>query len=292
MAIVITGSTGLVGRHVAEEVARRHAGPIRLVVRDPARAPAIPGAEIVVADWDDRQALASALREGDRVFMVSLPQPPEVRIALQGSFVEAASAAQVDRIVYLSFINPAPDAVFHHARSHYIAEHKLRSSGVPWVAIRNAMYSDDIPEWFDADGVTRVPVGTSRISWSYRAELAEAIAVALLSDGHENRIYNVTGSEAVTMDQVAAIASEVAGVPYRYEPGSRELWVSRYHEQHLNQDQITWRLSEFDAQEAGELELVTDDYRLLTGKEPRSIREILELHRAALPIRATSGVER
>ena len=68
----------------------------------------------------------------------------------------------------------------------------LGQSGLSYTSIRNSMYADDIAGWFDAEGVAREPVGEGRISFSYRPELAEAIAVTLTEAGHERRIYDVT----------------------------------------------------------------------------------------------------
>ena len=73
---VVTGSTGHVGRLVAGELSSRGLRQ-RLLVRDPARAPDIAGAEVAVADYGDPESLAEALEPGDRVFMVSLLEGPD-----------------------------------------------------------------------------------------------------------------------------------------------------------------------------------------------------------------------
>ena len=90
--IVVTGATGGVGGLLARELAE-HGVPQRLLVRDAARAPSLDGAEIAVADYGDPVSLAGALGEGDRVFMVSLHEPPERRVPLHRSFVEAATVS-------------------------------------------------------------------------------------------------------------------------------------------------------------------------------------------------------
>src|SRR5947209_4679685 len=108
--IVVTGSTGHVGRLVAGEVAAR-GHPQRLLVRDPTRAPDIDGAEVVAADYGDPGSLRAGLREGDRVFMVSLHEGPEQRVPHHRSFVEACAATRVAHVVYLSFVAAGPDAV-------------------------------------------------------------------------------------------------------------------------------------------------------------------------------------
>jgi uncharacterized protein YbjT (DUF2867 family) len=283
--IVVTGSTGHMGRLVAEELARR-AEPMRLVVRDPRRAPRIPGAEVVTGDYGDGASIAAALDEGDRVFMVSLHKGPEERVPFHRAFVDVATERNVGQIVYLSFLNAGPDAVFLHARSHGATEEMLRDSGVPWTSIRNGMYADHIPGWFDPDGVAREPGGEGRMSFSYRPELATAIATVLTEPGHEARIYDITTPESVTMGELAQIAAEVTGDPYRWEPLDDEGWDARWRS--LGRD--GWELeaghTSYQALRAGELDVVTDDYERLTGLKPATIAEILERHADELPLSA------
>jgi uncharacterized protein YbjT (DUF2867 family) len=157
VVLVITGCTGRLGPLVAEEIARRDL-PMRLLVRAAARAPIVPGAEVVVADYGEPEWLARALREGDRVFMVSVHEGPARRVPLHRSFVEAAARARVAHVVYLSFVNAGPRAIFLHARSHSETEAML-------------------------ERVNRVPGGEGRMSFTYRPELAAAIAVVLTEPG-------------------------------------------------------------------------------------------------------------
>jgi NAD(P)H dehydrogenase (quinone) len=282
--IAVTGATGHVGRLLAEELARR-GEPMRLLVRDPARAPQLPGAEVVHADYGDPASVAAALGDGDRVFMVSLHEGPERRVPLHRSFVEAATAAGVAQIVYLSFLNAGPDAIFIHARSHGATEAMLRESGVAWTSIRNGMYADHIAGWFDPDGVAREPVGGARISFSYRPELAEAIAIVLTEPGHEEKVYDVTTPEAVTLGELAEIATEVTGAEYRYEPAPLEDWVARWKALGRDGWELDSGLTSFQAHVAGELDVVSDDFRRLTGRDPLTIRELIARQVEEMPVR-------
>jgi uncharacterized protein YbjT (DUF2867 family) len=281
--IVVTGCTGNVGRLTAQELARR-GHELRLLARDPARAPSLPGAEVVAADYEDPASLASALREGDRVFMVSLHEGPERRVPLHRSFVDAASRQGVAHVVYLSFVTAGPEATFLHARSHGATEELLARSGLSYTSIRNGMYADDIAGWFDAEGVAREPVGDGRISFSYRPELAEAIAVTLTESGHDRKTYDITTRDSVTLDELAGIASAVTGRAYRYEPGDRAEWEARWRARGKPEWSIEAGLTSFDAQLAGELDVVSDDFRRLTGREPLSVAEIVARHADELPL--------
>jgi uncharacterized protein YbjT (DUF2867 family) len=74
--IAVTGATGRLGGRVARRLAAAGV-PQRLVVRDPARAPRLDGAEVVTADYGDRESVHEALAEAAVVFMVSVTESPD-----------------------------------------------------------------------------------------------------------------------------------------------------------------------------------------------------------------------
>ena len=282
--IVVTGSTGHVGRLVVEELAERGA-MVRLVVRVAARAPELPGAEVVVADYGRPDELAAALNEGDHVFMVSVHEGPERRVPLHRSFIETAARRGVAQLVYLSFVNARPEAAFLHARSHGLTEAMLVESGVAYTSIRNAMYADHIHGWFDDDGVLREAGEDARMSFSYRPELAKAIAVTLTEPGHERQIYDITTPDSVSLLELAQIASEVTGKRYRYEPASDDEWDARWRDLGRSGWELEAGHTSYQALRAGELDVVSDDYRRLTGLAPLPIAEIVARHADELPLR-------
>jgi len=281
--IVVTGSTGHVGRLVAEELSAR-GEPVRLAVRDPSRAPELPGAEVVVADYGQPETLAAALGEGDRVFMVSLHEGPERRVPLHRSFIEVAARRGVAQVVYLSFLNAGADARFLHARSHGATEEALAASGVPFTSIRNGMYADDMPGWFDPDGVLRETGGDGRLSFSYRPELAKAIAVTLTEPGHEGRIYDVVTPPPTSLAELAELASGITGKAYRYEPAGEDEWDTRWRALGRSGWQLESGHSSYDALRAGELAVASDDYRRLTGSEPLTVADVLARLAGELPL--------
>jgi NAD(P)H dehydrogenase (quinone) len=257
--IVVTGSTGRVGGLVARRL-ESGGHPMRLLVRDPRRAPQIQGAQVQAAEYGDSEALAKGLRKGDRVFMVSLWIGGDTRLDLHRSFIAAAARADVAQLVYLSFVNAGPKAIFSHAREHGATEEMLRSSGVPWTSVRNSMYADDIPWWFDPDGVAREPGDEARMSFSYRPELADVIAAALTGSGHEGRIYNITTPESVSLRELAQIASKVTGESYDYAPISDDQWIERWKEQGRPEWALEAGLTSYQALRAGELDVVSHYY--------------------------------
>jgi NAD(P)H dehydrogenase (quinone) len=88
-AIAVTGATGRLGSRVARRLADRGLDQ-RLIVRDPARATALPGATIAVASFDDANAARTALEGVRLAFMVSASETPD-RVAQHVAFVDAAA---------------------------------------------------------------------------------------------------------------------------------------------------------------------------------------------------------
>jgi NAD(P)H dehydrogenase (quinone) len=289
--IVVTGASGRVGGQIAAELARRGV-PFRAVTRTIGHAPDLGGAEIALAGYDQPDTLVDALAPGDRVFMVSMHEPPERRLPLHRAFLDVAIERGVARIVYLSFLGADPNAAFLHARSHGATEAMLAESGIPYAAVRNGMYADEIATWFDADGGITGPGGDGKVSLTLRAELAEAIAELLVDPAHDARtVVTITGPEALTLAELAAAASEVTGDNYRYEPLDREEWLAYRRGLGRPAWSIEAGISYYDGVAAGEAGIVGDGYRELTGKEPLTIREIVELHRDEMPLTRSVGHE-
>lgn len=272
------------GGLVAAELARRGI-QLRAVTRNVERLPDLGGVEVALAGYDEPDTLMDALEPGDRVFMVSMHEPPERRIALHRGFIDVAARRRVARVVYLSFVGAGPDASFVHARSHGATEAMLAESGLPFTAVRNGMYADEIASWFDSEGRITGPGGDGRVSLSFRPELAEAIVSLLVDEAHDDRhVVTITGPESFSLAELAATASEVTGDAYRYEPLDREEWIAYRRSVGRPEWSIEAGISYYDGVRNGEADVVTDDYRTLTGKEPLSIREIIALHRDEMPL--------
>ena len=115
--------------------------------------------------------------------------------------------------------------------------------------------------------------------------VAEAIAELLVEPAHdEGSVVTITGPEAVTLSELAVVASDVTGDDYLYEPADREEWLAYRRGLGRPAWSIEAGISYYDSVARGEAGIVGDDYRRLTGKEPLTIRELVELHRDQMPL--------
>ncbi|MFP3949462.1 MAG: hypothetical protein ACLFWG_12115 [Longimicrobiales bacterium] len=89
-----------------------------------------------------------------------------------------------------------------------------------------------------------------------RADCAAAAAAALTTDGHEDRIYEITGGELVGGREVAETAQAITGVPIEIVEAGPD-------------DQSA--VADLDSGTT-----LTKDFERLTGRPPTSLRELLE----------------
>jgi uncharacterized protein YbjT (DUF2867 family) len=168
----------------------------------------------------------------------------------------------------------------------------LAESGLPFAAVRNGMYADEIASWFDGEGRITGPGGDGRISLTYRPELAEAIVALLTDEAHDaQQVVSITGPESFSLAELAATASDVTGDAYRYDPLDRESWIEYRRSVGRPEWSIEAGISYYDGVRAGEAAVVTDDYGALTGKKPLTIAEVIGLRRDEMPLanRAATG---
>jgi NAD(P)H dehydrogenase (quinone) len=250
----VTGATGELGSRVAARLSRRGCSQ-RLIVRDPARAPRLPGAEIVqVSSYGDAGGMLRALAGIRILFLVSardrfgvahisakngVPTPVYDRLREQRTAVDAAVAAGVKHILYLSILNAAPDATFILAHDHFHTEEYIRAKGISFTFLRANLYMDNVPQCVSAEDVIRAPAGEGRAAWVARDDIANVAVAVLTGTGHEGRTYDVTGPEALTMPETAERLSAAIG---------RKITYQAQTPQEARSTRSTSRLAQFEAE--------------------------------------------
>jgi NAD(P)H dehydrogenase (quinone) len=276
VAFAVSGASGAVGGRVAVRLASLAHGQ-RLIVRDRNRAPDLPGAETVQASYDDPQALRRALAGVKTFFMVSAGEAAD-RVRQHITAVDAAVAAGVERIVYLSFINAAPESTFTFARDHWHTEEHVRAVGLRHTFLRDNMYMDFLPVLAGTDGVIRGPAGDGRVAAVARDDIADVAVAVLLGDGHDGRTYDVTGPEAITLHQVAEELYQVTGRSITYHAETlEEAYESRASYGAPSFEVEGW-VTSYAAIATGEMDVVSDTVSKLTGHAPMTLADFLRRH--------------
>ncbi|MGK5113454.1 MULTISPECIES: NmrA family NAD(P)-binding protein [unclassified Geodermatophilus] len=282
--IAVSGATGALGGRVARRLAGRDDVALRLVVRDPARAPRLPGVSVAAAPdgYADGPGFAAALAGVHTLYLVSAAEA-EDRVQQHLTAVRAAADAGVQRIVYTSFLGAAPDAVFTLARQHAVTEDAISATGVRATFLRHAMYADFVPFFATLEegrAVIAAPAGDGRAAFVSRDDCADVAAAALLDDSAalDGQTLEVTGPEALSLDDAAAVLTQVCGLPAVYRRQTvEEAWATRRPSGHPDWEIEGW-VTSYLAIAAGELAAVTDVVPALTGRPARTVAEHLRAH--------------
>jgi uncharacterized protein YbjT (DUF2867 family) len=273
-AVAVTGATGRLGGRIARRLAELSV-PQLMLVRDPSRAPQLPSATAHQAGFTDRAAIAEGLKGIQTVLMVSASETPD-RLSQHKAFVDAVAESDAQHVVYISFVNAAPDATFTLARDHWATEEHLRGSGLAYTFLRDNFYADFMPALIGTDDVIRGPAGQGRVAAVAQDDIAEAAAHVLANPAaHAHRTYDLTGPHALTLDDVAAELTAATGRSITYHPET----VDEAYDSRRPSGEPQWQLdawvSTYTAIAAGELEHVSSDVPTLIGRPATALSDLL-----------------
>ncbi|MFG1810874.1 NAD(P)H-binding protein [Streptomyces sp. NPDC049040] len=215
--ILVTGATGNIGRELVGQLDAAGVA-CRVLVRDPARAAALPlSAERVTGDLTAPATLAPAFAGIERLFLLT----PGITTATTAHAVAAARAAGVRHIVHLSSTNVLGDPMPAMGRWHHERERIVLGSGIPATVLRPGGFMTNALDWLPTirdGGYVLDPVGPGRIAPIDPADIAAVAALVLTAEGHAGEHYALTGAEALTVAEQVAIIAAAAGRPITVRP--------------------------------------------------------------------------
>ena len=214
MSYLITGATGPVGRSIVTQL-RTIGQDVRIVTRDVRKAPV--GVEAVQGDFTKGDLPARAFEGVNRVFL----------FPAQGSvdaFLKQAKTAQVEQIVVLSslaaLMEYERDKTSISALHHLAIEHAVIASGIPYTFLRPGNFANNLLFWAHSiqtgDTVFGPYANSVQVS-IHEADIAEAAVVSLTQDGHQGKIYPLTGPEALTRIEQLDCIGTVIGKKLRFQ---------------------------------------------------------------------------
>ena len=272
--ILVTGATGKVGQEVVRQLATAGA-PARALVRDATRASAIriPGVEIAVGDLARPETLPAVFAGVDRIFLLTPAAPDQVE--LQSNALEAGRRSGARRIVKVS-VAGGPDAGTQIGRWHWATEKQIEASGLGFTFLRPTLYMQQMLSYapsIAATGSFSAPMGAGEIAVVDTRDVAAVAVAALTEDGHDRRIYDLTGPEALSYDRMADAISDAIGkkVAYAHVPPeyTRRQMLADGFPRWLVDDMLVLAASFRDGYGAN----VTSTVAEVTKHAPRSFRQ-------------------
>lgn len=264
--VAVTGVTGALGSRVAARLAETGV-PQLLVGRSPDRMPELPDAQRRgPAAYDDADAMRAALDGASTLVLVSGHRTGR-RLEEHATAVEAAIEAGVHRVLYVSLVGASPTSTYLNARDQWLTEQYLAGAGVRHTVLRAGIYASTPAALADADFVVSGPGDDGRAAFVTHDDIAAVIAAVARDDSaeHDGATLAITGPEALTLDDAVTRIAAATGRPYRYEPETVEQAFARRWRLGMSGEQIETWISWYQAIAKGEVDMVTDVVRRLTG---------------------------
>lgn len=210
--ILLIGATGQTGSEIAREL-NASGVKARALVRNLQKAETLRnlGFELAPGDAEDSDSLDRAL-EGVQTLIVSTSPDPRLP-EIQEKIFDAARRAGVRRVIKISAAGADPNASFRFARIHGQSDEDLMNSGVPFTILRPHFFMQNFLAFAQQirQGRLVMPLGEGRIAAIDTADIAAVAVLVSSAPGHENRIYELSGPEALPGREFAAKFSQVLG---------------------------------------------------------------------------------
>jgi len=223
--ILVLGATGRIGGELVRLLSQE-AIQVRVLIRNEKKRAELEdlGCEVFIGDAKDEEAVLTALKEVDKLFLL-YPDRPHL-FEVEKSLIDAAVQMNVQHIVKLSAYVAGLTPPISFGVLHAKAEAYLQQSGVAWTILRPYAFMQNVLFTADAvvkGGVLPGPFKNGKISFIDSRDVAVVAKNTLLEVGHEGQIYELTGPEPITYHDMTAKLSELLGRRIRYV--SLPIWV-------------------------------------------------------------------
>jgi NAD(P)H dehydrogenase (quinone) len=278
--LVVTGASGKLGKLVIQELLARGISNIIATTRTPDGLAEIAakGVDVRTADFNNPTTLADAFEGGTRMLLISTLDVGS-RVPQHGAAIVAAKAAGVQHVIYTSWPDPQL-SIAAVSPDHAGTEELILKSGLKYTFLGNYSYSEllmfSLPKALEG-GTLYGAAGTGRAAYVTRQDCAYAAAGVLEHAAlHENKRYRISGPQAYSHTELAALVSEITGKKLTYVDLPPEEFKKALVGAGMPEGFAQMFLGFELAIKGGELEPVTQAVEELSGHNPLSLRSYLE----------------
>lgn len=281
---MVTGATGAFGMAVLEALisAGIRKDSLYAMARDMANTAPLKalGVNIVYGDYEDFNSMLGAFAGIDKLLFVSGSKSAN-RSGQQRQVVKAAKRARVKHIVYTSQMHKtdrSDSPIKFVVNSHLDTENAIKRSGMRYTILRNGLYLDLLPSFLGNKVVTEgifLPAGNGRIAFALRAEMAEAAANILASDGHRNKTYDLCGN-GINFSEIALLLTQVSGHDIAYRSAVSDRYIDVTAAMGIPRKTVLMMAGFCLAADQGELDGESSQLELLLGRIPTDVPTFLQ----------------
>jgi uncharacterized protein YbjT (DUF2867 family) len=273
--ILVTGATGTNGTEILKRLATGDM-QVRAMVRNRERAStiALPHVEVVEGDFDRPETLLAALAGVERAFL--LTNSSERAESQQIAFIDAARQSGIAHVVKLSQFDADVNASGRFQRYHAVVEAALQESGLAYTILRPNLFMQGLLNFrstIATQNAFYAAAGDAKVSIVDVRDIADVAIAALTEPGHEGKIYDLTGPQALTHTKMAEDLSETLGRQVSFIDIPAEAMRNALLGLGFPEWQAEGLIEDYAHYRRGEAEAVTFGVQDAIGKAPRRFEE-------------------
>lgn len=235
----------------------------------------LPGVEIVEIDFNDPDSLHAAFTNIDRLMLIT--PLSEHQLEMARNLVSEAVKQEVKYIVRLSALGAGAEPGIQLGRWHREMERYVEESGIPFTILRPAGFMQNLvtfsAESIKQEGKFYMPVGEGKVSYIDTRDIASVAVEVLLSGEHSGKVYELTGPEALSHQEIAEVLGNATGKQIDFVDVPEEAARQAMLTHHTPAPIADALLELYAVYKTGKSSLVTDSVKEITGRAPHNFRQ-------------------
>ncbi len=274
--ILVTGANGTVGRELIKQLSildgvRVRAGVHSIIKGENLKR--LPDVEVVEMEFTNPDSLHAAFTHADRVFLVTPFTENQVEMAKK--LVDEAKKAGVKHLVRLSVLGAADEQGIQLAKWHREVEEYIIQSGIPYTFLRPSSFMQNFVAYNSKsileENAIYMPIGDGKVGYIDARDIAAVGVAVLKEEGHEGMAYDLTGPDALSMQEVVQVMSNVTGKPITFIDVPEAAAKDVMQQEHVPAWMMDAMLELNGAYKAGKGNYVTNTVEELTGRKPHTL---------------------
>ncbi|OJX52680.1 MAG: NmrA family transcriptional regulator [Flavobacterium sp. 38-13] len=259
--ILVLGANGKTGSRVVERLEKKN-----LPVRKGSRS------MVPKFDWEHSENWKEVLKDISSIYITFQPD-----LAVEGSddairlLSALAKEAGVEKLVLLSG---------RGEKEAEVCEKIIMESGLKWTIVRASWFNQNFSESFFLEpilqGYVSLPVGDVKEPFIDADDIADVVVASLTEEGHDGKLYEVTGSRLLSFKEAIAEIAEAVGRPIVYEQPSTEEYVAQMTAYQIPKEYIDLSTYLFTEVLDGRNASVSNGIEEALGRKPKDFSEYVK----------------
>jgi uncharacterized protein YbjT (DUF2867 family) len=275
LTVLVTGSTGTIGSKVLHELRSTGHNVIAAVRGHVPDASSHDGIHRRRFDYSDPTTFAAATEGVDAVFLVGPPLVLDLYQLLE-PFIDHLAERQIRRVVYVAAmaLEKVPSMPFHSQ-----AIERLQQHGMELTVMKPTFFAQNFKNYEGENilerGVLFQPADDGKAAFVDAHDIAASVAAAFSNPATIGKEYLLTGPEALSYHDVAALLSDNLGRTIAYARPDAETYRAVLAEAGAPPFVAEYMIDVYSLIRNGDVDRVTDHVQLLTGKPATALNTVL-----------------